>query len=163
MTYPLLSKQMPECIKKVWWKRNLAFMIIFLAIGSVVVTIMKVSHILEEVWLLLAVGYFVLMVSIFVINQLLIPYRYKFHRYELTPEDVAFQKGYIFRSITYVPINRIQHVETEQGPFLRKENLMEIIIYTASTNHHLPGLNGEDAMMLRKQIIDMVKVVKEDV
>lgn len=163
MAYPLLLKQMPERIKKVWQKSNLLSLIIFLAIGSVVATILKLNHLLKEVWLWLAVGYFVLVVVIFVISQLLIPYRYKFHRYEITPEDLAFQKGYIFRSITYVPINRIQHVETEQGPFLRKENLMEIIIHTAATDHHLAGLDVEEAMTLRKQIIDMVKVAKEDV
>ena len=93
----------------------------------------------------------------------LIPYRYQFYRFEVTPEDLAFQKGYFFRSITYVPMNRIQHVETEQGPFLRKENLMEIVIHTAATSHRIAGLDMAEALDLREQIINLVQVAKEDV
>ncbi len=163
MAYPLLPKQMPERIKRVWRKSNILSLVIFLASGSIVAAILLFNDLLQGTWLWVAVGYFVLVAGIFTCSQLLIPYRYKFHRYEITPEDLAFQSGYIFRSITYVPINRIQHVETEQGPFLRKENLMEIVIHTAATDHHLAGLDVEEAMALRQQIIDMVKVAKEDV
>ena len=86
-----------------------------------------------------------------------------FHRYELASEDLAFQEGFIFRSTTYVPLNRIQHIETEQGPFLRHENLMELVIYTAATKHKILGLDVDEAQQLRAQIIEMVRQAKEDV
>lgn len=92
-----------------------------------------------------------------------IPYRYKYHRYEITSEDLAFQKGYFFRTTTFVPINRIQHVTTEQGPILRQQQLMEIAVHTAATTHRLAGLDAQEATELRQQIIDLVKVAKEDV
>ena len=76
---------------------------------------------------------------------------------------MVFQKGFIFRSTTYVPINQIQHVETEQGPFLRQQNLIQIAIHTAATTHRLAGLDMEEAQALRQQIIELVKVAKEDV
>lgn len=107
--------------------------------------------------------YFAIVLIWSVIAMLLIPYRYQFHRYEITPEDLSFQDGYIFRSITHVPINRIQHIETEQGPFLRKEKLMEIVIHTAASSHNISGLDVEEAVQLRQQIIKLVKVAKEDV
>ncbi|HIX70828.1 MAG TPA: PH domain-containing protein [Candidatus Enterococcus stercoravium] len=163
MEYPILPKQMPARIKKVWQKSNLLATGIFVIIGAVVMGILIATDHFKGVPLWLIIGYFLLVLLLFIIRQFLIPYRYYFHRYEITPEDLAFQEGYLFRSITYVPINRIQHVETEQGPFLRKENLMEIVIHTAATDHHLAGLDMEEAMALRQQIIDMVKVAKEDV
>lgn len=95
--------------------------------------------------------------------MILIPYRYKYYRYEITSDALSFQKGYVFRSITHVPITRIQHIETEQGPFLRKENLIEIVIHTAATSHHIACLSVKDAMALREQIIQLIKVAKEDV
>lgn len=163
MEYPILPKQMPERIKKVWQKSNLMSSGIFVFIGLVATVIVAVTGHLQGVPVWIIVGYFLWVLLLFIVRQALIPYRYYFHRYEITPEDLAFQEGYIFRSITYVPINRIQHVETEQGPFLRKENLMEIVIHTAATDHHLAGLDLEEAMALRQQIIDLVKVAKEDV
>ena len=98
-----------------------------------------------------------------IVDLALIPYRYTFHRYELASEDLAFQEGFIFRSTTYVPLNRIQHIETEQGPFLRHENLMELVIHTAATKHKILGLDVNEAQQLRAQIIEMVRQAKEDV
>lgn len=163
MEYPLLPKQMPERIKKVWKKSNLVGTGIFLIIGIGVTAFLNWLDVLDGIsaW---SVGiYFAIVLIWFVIAMLLIPYRYQFHRYEITPEDLSFQDGYIFRSITHVPINRIQHIETEQGPFLRKEKLMEIVIHTAASSHHISGLDIEEAVQLRQQIIELVKVAKEDV
>lgn len=163
MEYPLLPKQMPDRIKVVW--RNTLFFraFIFLLIGIAATLLLQWLGQLEDLWLWVMIGYFALVILLSLFTFALIPYRYNFYRYEITPEDLAFQKGYIFRSITYVPINRIQHVETEQGPFLRRENLMEIVIHTAATSHHIAGLDMEEAMSLRNQIIELVKVAKEDV
>lgn len=163
MEYPLLPKQMPERIKAVWRKSNYLGVGIFLLVGIVVTGVFMWFNILKGPLLWGVIGYFAIVLIIFAVTMALVPYRYKFHRYEITPEDLAFQDGYIFRSITYVPINRIQHVETEQGPFLRKENLMEVVIHTAATSHRIEGLDVAEAMALREQIIALVKVAKEDV
>lgn len=163
MDYPLLPKQMPQRIKAVWRKSNYVTMGIFFFVGIAGAAALVWFDQLKGVggWILL--GYFVILALIFALLMALIPYRYTFHRYEITTEDIAFQNGFIFRSITYVPMNRIQHVETEQGPFLRQKNLMEIVIHTAATSHHIAGLDVEEAMALRQQIIELVKAAKEDV
>lgn len=163
MEYPLLPKQMPQRIKAVWRKNNYVTMGIFLLLGIAGTAVLVWFDQFKGVFSGLMIAYFVLLGLIFVLLMALIPYRYMFHRYEITTEDIAFQKGFIFRSITYVPLNRIQHVETEQGPFLRQENLMEIVIHTAATSHHLAGLDMQEAMALRQQIIELVKAAKEDV
>ncbi len=163
LEYPLLPKQMPKRIKAVWRKNCYVFTTICALIGVGLGILLQWQDLFEGVWLGILIGYFIVLIFIFIFIMLLIPYRYNFHRYEITAEDLAFQKGYFFRSITYVPISRIQHVETEQGPFLRKENLMEIVIHTAATSHRIAGLDMEEAMGLRSQIIELVKVAKEDV
>lgn len=162
MNYPLLSKKMSYKIKTVWRKSTYVSSTIFMMIGVVAVGTLAWFNHLNGVWVWLLGSYFLVGLIIFVFSMLLIPYRYKFYRYEITAEDLAFQKGFIFRSLTYVPMNRIQHVETEQGPFLRQENLMEIVIHTAATSHHIAGLDVQEAMDLRQQIIELIKVVKED-
>ena len=161
--YPLLPKQMPATIKSVWRKTILLTAAIFIIIGvGLTVLLANLDSINRAVTIGLSI-YFGIIILTTVIALALIPYRYQFYRFEVTPEDLAFQKGYFFRSITYVPMSRIQHVETEQGPFLRKENLMEIVIHTAATSHRIAGLDMGEALELREQIINLVKVAKEDV
>lgn len=163
LDYPLLTKQMPERIKAVWRKSQFVTLAIFLLIGAAGTLFLNWLDGIEGVGLWVIGIYFAVVLLGFIITMALIPYRYQFYRYEVTPKDLSFQKGYIFRSITHVPINRIQHIKTEQGPFLRKENLMEMVIHTAATTHRIAGLDVEEAMELREQIIQMVKVAKEDV
>ena len=161
--YPLLPKQMPATIKSVWRKTIILTGLIFIIIGAGLTLLLTNLHAMNRaVTIGLAIYFGVIMLAA-LIALALIPYRYQFYRFEVTPEDLAFQKGYFFRSITYVPMNRIQHVETEQGPFLRKENLMEIVIHTAATSHRIAGLDMAEALTLREQIINLVKVAKEDV
>lgn len=163
MEYPLLPKQMPETIQSVWRKTALLTTMTFILIGSAITGFLMWLDALEGLWFWLVLGYFGLVAVGLAISLALVPYRYHYYRFEVTPEDLAFQKGFIFRSITYVPMNRIQHVETEQGPFLRKEGLMEIVIHTAATSHRIAGLKIDEAMTLREQIVNLVKVAKEDV
>ena len=163
MAYPLLKNKMPESIKNVWMKSTVFTMTIFLIIGGIGTGVAWWFKQLSGFWLIVIIGFFCLVIGITLLNLALIPYRYRFHRYEVTSEDLAFQKGYIFRQTTYVPINRIQHIETEQGPFLRKENLMAITIHTAATSHTVDGLTIDQAEKLRQQMIEMIKVAEQDV
>lgn len=163
MNEKLLSKQLPPAIKKVWRNNLLLDVVIFTVIGVVAIIVVNLFDAFQGVWLWILGGYFCFFIIVIILGFIFIPYRYHYFRYEVTPQDLAFQKGYIFRSSTYVPISRIQHVETEQGPFLRRENLMELKIHTAATTHHIAGLSMEDASQLRSKIIALVKVVNEDV
>lgn len=163
MNYPLLTHQMPTRIQTVWRKS------LFTTIGICFIIELIVCYVLIWIfdfqlltWVLL--GCLIGLTLIFgSIAYFLIPYRYAFHRYEITEEDVALQKGYFFRSTTYVPLNRIQHIETNQGPFLRQAQLMELVIHTAATAHTLSGLDIAQAQTLREQLIELVKVAREDV
>lgn len=163
MNYPLLANQMPDSIKKVWKKSAIVTLICFLIAEGIGLVAYFYFDWKATIILFILALLFLFTLVLFIASILLIPYRYAFHRYEITEEDLALQKGYFFRSTTYVPLNRIQHIETNQGPFLRKENLMELTIHTAATSHQLSGLDANEAKRIRQQLITLVKAAKEDV
>ena len=162
MNYPLLKNQLPESIKKVWKKASFTTFISLLSVGVAVISALVFFEVANSKWYLIFSIYFALVVILFLMNFFLINYRYQYFRYEITSKEIIFQEGFIFRSMTYVPFSRIQHIETEQGPFLRRENLMELVIHTAATDHHIAGLSIEESEKLRQSLLKKVEEVRED-
>lgn len=161
-TYPLLRNLLPSNLKMVWFLRTIITFGLSLFIAGIVW--FACFKFWNPHWLPL-VGYIILFLIAleFIGALLLIPYRYAFHRYEINSEELAFQKGFFFRQTVFVPIIRIQHVETQQGPLLRQQHLMSLVVYTAATEHRIAGLSVAEATKLRNQILHLVKVVREDV
>jgi membrane protein YdbS with pleckstrin-like domain len=58
---------------------------------------------------------------------------------------------------------RVQHVDTQQGPILRKYDLASITISTAATNHTIPALITSEADELRSRISTLARVAEDDV
>ncbi|SEK17869.1 hypothetical protein SAMN04488700_1042 [Carnobacterium iners] len=162
MNYPLLKNQLPESIKKVWKKTSFITFISLLLFGIGVISVLTYFELASSTWYLVFSIYFTLILILFLLNFLLINYRYHYFRYEITTKEVVFQKGFIFRSITYVPFSRIQHIETEQGPFLRREHLMELVIHTAATAHHIAGLSLKEAEKLRESLLERIEEASID-
>lgn len=84
-------------------------------------------------------------------------------RYDVNEKGIDIQRGIIITKRTIVPINRIQHVDTKQGPIYRKFGLSSISMSTAATTHEIPALDDETATSLRTMISELVRKVKEDV
>lgn len=164
MEYPLLKRQLPPKIKNVWRSRQLIGLVVGIVVSGGTFWAVKTFEFFQPTyffWIWLGLTLLFLLSKL--IDFALIPYRYQFHRFEIDDADIALQTGYFFRNMTFVPISRIQHVETEQGPLLRKAGLMSVVLHTAATTHRLAGLTVADAQQLREQIIALVKVAKEDV
>ncbi len=73
-------------------------------------------------------------------------------RYTLRETDLLVQRGVLFRTWTSVPYNRIQHVDTRQGPLERSLGLSRLLVFTASgqgADGNIPGLDEETATKLR--------------
>ncbi len=58
---------------------------------------------------------------------------------------------------------RVQHVDTEQGPVLKKFGLATVSVSTAATTHNIPALALEEALELRDRIGILARVEEEDV
>ena len=98
-------------------------------------------------------------IDIFLVPNL----RWKHWRYEVREQEIEIQRGIFVIKSTLVPMVRVQHVDTEQGPLLRKYNLATVTISTAATVHGIPALDVEEAEEMRHAISRLARVAEEDV
>lgn len=96
------------------------------------------------------------------VHLVLIPYRYAFWRYQITPDAVYLKKGAIFRKEEALPITRIQNVTLEAGPVLAHYHLQAVSIETASTKHEIDGVTPAVAAQLRDQIMQLAMEARDE-
>jgi uncharacterized protein len=76
--------------------------------------------------------------------------------YELRADELIICRGVLFRSITAIPLGRVQHVDTRQGPLEQWMALARLQVYTASgmgADGVIPGLTIPDAEKLRDELL----------
>ncbi|NPC91599.1 PH domain-containing protein [Bacillus sp. WMMC1349] len=105
------------------------------------------------IWLLLS--FFI----IFIIPNI----RHKIWRYEVHEHEIDIQHGIFWVTRVIIPMVRVQHVDTAQGPLLRRYQLASVQISTAATTHSIPALNVEEADRLRDFISRLARVTENDV
>jgi hypothetical protein len=83
-----------------------------------------------------------------------IPYlRYRRWRYEIRERDLFLSHGSLFFVLTLIPFDRIQYVETHQGPLDLAFGLMQLVVYTAAGRAaRIPGLAPGEAGSLREEL-----------
>lgn len=89
--------------------------------------------------------------------------RWDHWRYEVREHEIEIQSGLFVVRRTLIPMVRVQHVDTAQGPILKKYDLSNISISTAATTHIIPMLNTDEADHLRARISELARVAEEDV
>lgn len=89
-----------------------------------------------------------------VVLAAVLPYlRYRRWRYEIRERDLFLSRGSLFFVLTLVPFDRIQYVETHQGPLDLAFGLMQLVVYTAAGRAaRIPGLAPEEAGSLREEL-----------
>lgn len=79
-------------------------------------------------------------------------FEYRYFRYDIREHDICIQQGVLFRRITAIPLHRIQHVDTHQGPIERMLGVSSLLLYTASgvyADGIIYGLDNDIAQNLR--------------
>lgn len=89
--------------------------------------------------------------------------RWKRWRYEVRENEIELQHGVFIIKRTLVPMIRVQHVDTQQGPILRKYKLATVTVSTAATVHEIPALDMDEAEELRFFISNLARVAVDDV
>ncbi|MGN7479628.1 PH domain-containing protein [Solibacillus silvestris] len=89
--------------------------------------------------------------------------RWRIWRYEVREQEIEIQSGLFVVKRTLIPMVRVQHVDTEQGPILKKYTLANISISSAATVHTIPMLKVEEADLLRTKISELARVAEDDV
>ncbi|WNF38088.1 PH domain-containing protein [Bacillaceae bacterium IKA-2] len=110
-------------------------------------------------WLLLAFAIIIGVIKIIVIPTI----RWNRWRYEVYESEVDLQFGIFIVRRVLIPMVRVQHVDTRQGPLLRKYKLATVTITTAATVHQIPALSEEKAAMLRDHISKLATEADGDV
>lgn len=113
-------------------------------------------------WTLIAMSVVIVIASVLII--LFVPeIRWQRWYYQVDEHEIDLQSGIIIVTRTLVPIKRVQHVDTRQGPILRSYGLADVTISTAATTHRIPALNEEVADQVRDQISRFARLAEEDV
>jgi membrane protein YdbS with pleckstrin-like domain len=84
-------------------------------------------------------------------------------RYQITEHEIDLQYGVFITKRTVIPMVRVQHVDTKQGPFLRRYGLASVAFSTAAGSHEIPALSVETADEVRNRIAELARVSDEDV
>jgi membrane protein YdbS with pleckstrin-like domain len=87
--------------------------------------------------------------------------RYRRWRWEVTELEVRLQHGLFIIERTVIPMVRVQHVDTSQGPIMRAFGLSDVKVSTAAGAHSIPALADEDAGSLRDQIAVLARVTDD--
>jgi uncharacterized protein len=133
-------------------------LLLLVAIGAGVL-----AYIFEGPWWIYAVASVVVIIFAYFFIYLFPKVRWIRWRYEVRESEIELQHGIFIVKRTLIPMVRVQHVDTSQGPILRKYNLAEITISTAATNHTIPALVMVEADELRSRISALARVAEEDV
>ena len=89
--------------------------------------------------------------------------RWDHWRYEVREHEIEIQHGLFVVKRTLIPMVRVQHVDTIQGPILKKYDLGNISISSAATVHTIPALVMDEADALRARISELARVAEDDV
>ncbi|MHB9286036.1 PH domain-containing protein [Halobacteriales archaeon Cl-PHB] len=84
-----------------------------------------------------------------------IHFRYRVWSYELRTDSLYLERGVFTHVKSIVPFVRIQHVDTQRGPFERALGLSTLVVYTAGSRGadvSIPGLTPAEARDLQSRV-----------
>lgn len=81
------------------------------------------------------------------------PLRFRRWRYEIRERDILLSRGALFFVLTLIPFDRIQYVETRQGPLDRLFGLNQVLVFTAAGRAgRVPGLDPRQSEAIREEL-----------
>lgn len=152
--------RLPKTAVRAW--RISGFLVsLFFWIGPIAMWVFDSQRVVDLWVYLLIVS---ILIPVTLIATFVIPhFRWKRWCYDINEHEIDLQHGLIIVQRTLIPVNRVQHVDTRQGPILRNYALSNVTISTAATTHEIPALTEENAGKVRDQISRFALKAKEDV
>lgn len=126
-----------------WWLTRAAIGWLVIIIPQNVVLIFRI-----EPWQVMAMS---VSVAVAIMHCVCVPlWRFRIHRWELTPEALYIRTGWLRITWEIVPLSRVQTVKTHRGPLERRFGLASVVVTTASAHGavRLMGLSNVDAVTL---------------
>lgn len=87
-------------------------------------------------------------------------FSFRYKGFALRDHDVIYQRGIIWRKVTVLPFNRVQHVETTQGILQRRFNLMTLNLFTAGglrADLAIPGMDKEVTEGIKTMLLNRIQ------
>ena len=125
------------------------------SVAAAIATEVLRSRIGGGVWTLLPLV--VVAVGVFAVPEL----RWRRWRYEVRDEEIDLVHGTIRITRTLVPMLRVQHVDTTQGPIDQALGLATVVVHTAAGATTIPALEAEHAGRLRDRIAVLARTADE--
>lgn len=156
-------RKLPDAVKRVWMINDTLGSLIILAVAAVFAAVCLTNDGWWNGW---TIAVTVLVAIPGVLNLITCPlqanYAYAFNTFSIGERDIKLRKGWLFRSSVTVPCNRVQHVDTKQGPVLRAFGLTAVVVSTAIGEHTIDALESAEAERVVEQITARVLAAKED-
>ncbi|WP_064091065.1 PH domain-containing protein [Rossellomorea aquimaris] len=159
MSVESLKRISPKALK-VWKLYGLFQTLGFVAVAIAVIVL---SYLFNWPTWMIAIAIIVIILFTYLLVFLIPTMRWKRWRYEVREQEIELQRGIFIVKRTLIPMVRVQHVDTVQGPILKKYHLSTITISTAATVHEIPALDTGEADELRNSISLLARVAEEDV
>lgn len=138
----------------------ISIFLIILFIGILVLYYFVDVHVdISILWPLIAWVVF----SGFLIMRLFLTFPLK--GYAIRQKDIIYKKGLVWRSVTTIPFNRVQHCDIKQGLIERQFGLSSLNIYTAGGQNSdltIPGLLFEKAENYKAFILKTISSDEEE-
>ena len=116
-----------------------------------------------NLWIAIPLGLVAILIS--GINFILVKPSFKIKRFAIREQDIIYQSGLLFRSLTVTPYSRVQHCEINRGPLSRLLGLSELNIFTAggsASDIRIPGLDEHTAKQLCQYVLQKIKHTDEE-
>lgn len=149
------SKSLDRRMVRVWRISEAIALVVVAVIAAAVLAFYR------PLWLVIVCA---VLVALQLVSLLVLPQvRYRRWRYEVTTTDVLIRSGLIVVKTSVIPMVRVQHVETKQGPVLKANGLASVTVTTAGSSFEIPGLATDEAEALRDQVAVLARIAQEDV
>lgn len=156
---PEKATQLPKAAKIVWLIHDV-IALLFLVVVEIIIYMLFLRGNFHQLAMMILI-IMVLIATLPVIHMTLIPYFYRFRRYVIDDQAVYIYRGFIFRKSESIPLNRIQNVDTKQGPILRYFKLMDLSIETAAHGFQIEAIGEVTAKKLRGQLVEAALHARE--
>lgn len=131
------------------------------ALLLVAVSIGVIVRWLDGPWWLIVLPVLLALVNALVAVWIIPTIRWRQWHYAVSERDVDLKRGLVFLTRTLIPMARVQHVDTTQGPIMRHYGLASVVIATAAGAQEIPALSLEVAEALRDRIAALAGVAED--
>ena len=87
--------------------------------------------------------------------------RHRRWRYAVREQEIDIRHGTFVVKRTVVPIRRVQHVDTEQGPLQGMFGLASVAFHTAAGETEIPALREAQAEVVRARIAQLARTLDD--